>query len=165
MKDRSFYILITAILLLSVMSLMLIVFLNRADENFEGSITATENGITETLIPVRDLVLSPGVEKEYDVNLICEASGSYFVHLDFQENHDGGMKEFVNVTVELDGEKVHEGPLTELLDDGLVIETTATLEAEDPVLITFRYAMPLDTGNEAQGTTSEFDIHVIIEKN
>lgn len=164
MKDKSFYILITSILLLCVMSLMLIVFLNRADEKFEGSITATENGITETLIPVRDLVLSPGISKEYDVNLICEASGVYFVHLDLQENHDGGMKEFVNVVIEFDGEKVHEGPLTELLDDGLVVETTATLEAEEPVLITFRYSMPVTIGNEAQGTTSEFDVHVIIEK-
>ena len=164
MKDKSFYILVTAILLLSSMALMLIVFLHQADEVFEGSITVEENGITETTIPVRDLILTPGVQKDYHVNLICQASGHYFIHLDYQENHDGGMKEFVDVIIELDGAVVFDGPLTDLLDGGKVIETDGELHADEPLVVSFKYKMPIDTGNEAQGTSSDFDIHVIIEK-
>ena len=164
MKDRSFYILLVAILLLSLMALMLWLFLHKADEEFEGSILVKENGITETLIPVRDLTLVPGDKKEYDIKLVCQASGSYFIHLDFEERDDGGMKEFVNVVVEFDGVQVYEGRLTELLDDGKIIETEDNLYAEDPVIVTVRYIMPIETGNEAQGTSSDFDIHVVINK-
>lgn len=163
MKDRSFYILVTAILILCVMALMLIVFLNWADEEFEDSIMVEEKGVTETLIPVRDLTLTPGAKKEYHVNLICEATGVYFIHLDYQETHDGGLKEFVKVEIELGGELIYEGGLSELLD-GLVIETEGELVADDPIVATFRYEMPLEIGNEAQGTSSDFDIHIIINK-
>ena len=164
MKDKSFYILIVAVLLLSIMAMMLIVFLHRADENFEGSIMVNENGITETLIPVRDLTLVPGTTKEYDINLICEATGSYFIHVDLEESRDGGMKEFVDVLVEFDGVRVYEGKLTELLDEGKVIETVGELHASEPLIVTLRYSMSVEVGNEAQGTSSDFDVHVIIEK-
>lgn len=164
MKDRSFYILITAMVLLSVLAVLLIFFIFNADYKYEDNIRVKENGITETLIPVRDLVLSPGVEKDYDVKLICDASGSYFIHIDFQEREDGGMKEFVNVIVEYDGEQVYEGKLTELIDEGFVIEGERELHAQDPMNVTFRYVMPLETGNEAQGTYSYFDVHIVIKK-
>lgn len=165
MKNRSFYILITAMVLLSIMAFILIAYIFRADQKFEGSIMVKENGITETLIPVRDLVLSPGVEKDYDVKLICDATGTYDVYLNFVEVEDGGMKEFVLVAVELDGKQVYEGSLTELIDEGVTIETVCELKSNDPVDVTFKYTMPLDTGNEAQGTFSTFDVHVVIEKN
>ena len=166
MKNRSFYILITAMVLLSIMAVLLIFFLFNADQKFEGSIMVKENGITETLIPVRDLVLSPGVEKDYDVKLICDASGSYFVRIDFQEkaDGDGGMKEFVDVIVEFDGKEVYQGRLTELIDEGFVIDTEHELKAKDPVDVTFRYIMPMEIGNEAQGTYAYFDVHIVIEK-
>ena len=164
MKNRSFYILITAMVLLCIMATLLIFFIYNADQKFEGSIMVKENGITETLIPVRDLVLSPGVSKDYDVKLICDASGSYHVRIDFREKTDGGMKEFVDVVVEFDGKEVYSGRLTELIDEGFVIETEHELKAKDPVNVTFRYTMPLETGNEAQGTYAYFDVHIAIEK-
>ena len=164
MKDRSFYILVTAILLLSAMALMLIIFLHEADESYEDSITVDANGVTETLIPVRDLTLTPGVKKEYDVNLICQATGSYFIHVDFQEKDDGGMKEFVDVRVEFDGEQVFDGKLTELIDEGVVIEGEGELHSEEPFEVHFYYEMPVEVGNEAQGTYSTFDVHILIKK-
>ncbi len=164
MKDKSFYILIVAMLLLSTMALMLVIFLHLADEKFEENIRVEENGITESTIPVRDLTLTPGLEKEYHVKLICDATGSYFIHIDFVETEDGGMKQFVDVVVEFDGEAVYEGDLAALLDEGVVIEHEDELDDKDPLVVTFRYIMPIETGNEAQGTHSNFDVHLLIEK-
>ena len=164
MKDKSYYMLIVAILLLATIALMLFLFVHQADEKFEDSIMVEEKGITETLIPVKDLVLTPGAKKDYHVKLICEASGVYFIHAEFIESYDGGMKEFVNVFVELNGERVYEGCLAELLDDGIVVSTEGELHAKEPIDFSFVYEMPVTVGNEAMGTCSEFDVKISIEK-
>ena len=165
MKNRSINILIVALLLAAVMSVMLIVFIEEAHNNFEKNITVEANGVTESVIPVRDLQLVPTEKKEYSVNLVCEASGGYFVFLDFVEKKDGGMKPFVVVTVSCDGELVYKGSLAELLDTDKIVEFVSTLEADDPSVITFEYQMPRETGNEAQGTYSDFDVKLSIKKN
>lgn len=164
MKDKSYYILIVAMLLLTAIALMLVIFLHLADDKFEENIRVEENGITESTIPVRDLTLTPGLEKEYHVNLICDATGSYFIHIDFVEYEDGGMKPFVDVVVEFDGKSVYEGSLATLLDEGVIIEHEDVLDDKDPLVVTFRYIMPIETGNEAQGTHAYFDIHLTIKK-
>lgn len=164
MKKHTYYIIIVAMLLLIAFSIMLIIFLHNADEIYEGNIRVRENDVTETTIPVRDLVMNPGVEKEYHVDLICDATGSYFIHIDFEEKKDGGMKDFVEVTILSNDKRVYQGPLTALLDDKLIFEFIGELDESEPHVLTFKYMMPLETGNEAQGTSSNFDIHIVIKK-
>ena len=77
-------------------------------------ITVKENGVTESILEVRDLKLNPTESMEYDVNLLCDASGMYHISLDYNETEDGGMKPFVDVTVKVGGEQVYEGKLEEL---------------------------------------------------
>ncbi len=165
MKNKSINMLIASVLVLTAMSIMLLFFLIDADRKFEGEITVEENGITETVIPIRDLVLTPGAEKDYDVNLYCRATGSYHVMIEYTEDVDGGMKHFVDTTVEFDGEVIYHGPLTELIDEGLTIEFDTILDDAVPATLVFRYVMPLETGNEAQGAFSDFDITITVEKN
>lgn len=165
MKARSINILIAAVLVLTAMSIMLLFFLIDADRRFEGEITVEENGITETTIPVRDLALTPGYEKYYDVNLFCRATGSYHVTIEYLEEVDGGMKHFVDTTVEFDGEVIYKGPLTELIDDGLTLNFDTVLDDAVPATLVFRYVMPLETGNEAQGSFADFDISITVKKN
>ena len=164
MKNRSLNILITALCLVGIMAVILAVFIEHVHEEFEEKITVSAEGVTETVLPVRDLKLNPTESKEYSVNLVCAASGSYNVFLDYVELEDGGMKPFVNVTVKADGAVVYEGGLAALLDGNEVVQFESNLFAVKPCVITICYLMPYEIGNEAQGTYANFDVHLKIVK-
>lgn len=163
MKNRSINLMISTLVLFAIFSVILLVFLWDAHERFPKEITVAEDGVVETL-SFRDLQLSPTESREYTVNLICAASGSYRVSLEYDETKDGGMKPFVNVAILCDGVTEFEGNLGELLDGGVITSFMSELHATDPVEITFRYVMPREVGNEAQGTYADFDIHLAIKK-
>ena len=156
--------LIISLLVIGIMATLLIVFLADAKEKFPKEITVEENGVTESILPIRDLMLNPTESREYSVNLFCRASGGYYIFLDFEETEDGGMKPFVDVAVKVDGELLYEGKLDALLaPDAAVIE--AELYADEPRVFAVTYTMPRDVGNEAQGTYSDFDLTLKIKKN
>lgn len=164
MKNKNINMLIVALLMAGIMAVMLFVFIDGAHDEFGENITVDANGATETVLEVRDLQLIPAQKSEYSVNLVCEASGDYYVYLDYLEEKDGGMKPFVLVTVSCDGKELYKGGLKELLDTDLIIEFEETLEADEPRVITFRYEMPYETGDEAQGTYADFNIKLTINK-
>ena len=164
MKNKSINILIVSLLLLAVMAVVLITFLTKAKEDFPKNITVDSDGVTESILPVRDLMLNPTESKEYSVNLVCDASGSYLITLDYVEKVDGGMKHFVDVTVTCGDIILYNGSLSNLLDTDTVLEMEGELQSEDPLVLTFRYEMPRGVGNEAQGTHSDFDIVLKIAK-
>ena len=165
MKNRSINMLIVALLVIGAMAVTLIVFIMDAKESFPEDITVVEDGVTETILPVRDLMLNPTESREYSVNLFCKASGGYHVYLDFEETEDGGMKPFVDVTVKVDGELLYEGKLDALLaPDAKTVDCEVELYAEEARVFTVTYTMPRDVGNEAQGTYSDFDLSLKIEK-
>lgn len=157
-------IIIVAMLLFAVLSIMLIVFLNQAHEDFKNDITVSASGVTEKTLTVRDLKLTPTQQTEFDVGLTCAASGSYNISLDYIEQRDGGMKHFIDVVVKYNGEVVYEGNLLELLDGDEIVRFEGVLEEKEPCTITIVYEMPIDVGNEAQGTSADFDIRLRIEK-
>ena len=162
--NRNIAIMIVAFALIAMMSVMLIVFLIKAHEEFEENIKVEEDGVTEAVVAVRDLALVPTESKEYHINLVCAASGAYHITLDYTEQDDGGMKEFVEVTVKAAGQTVYVGRLSELIDGGVIVGFDGRLYADEPLVITINYRMPDDVGNEAQGTYSHFDICLKIKK-
>ena len=163
-KNKNVNILIISFLLIAVMAVMLIFFLNKVKEDFSENITVSADGVTEETLSVRDLKLVPAESKEYSVNLVCEASGNFCIYLNCEEKEDGGMKPFVEVTVKANGEAVYEGTLAELIDSGKTVEFEGELKSTEPLVVTIVYEMPREIGNEAQGTYSDFDIHLKIEK-
>jgi hypothetical protein len=165
MKNKNINMLIVALIMAGLMAFMLAVFIEDTHDKFQEKITVDADGVTETTLEVRDLALIPTQKSEYSVNLVCAASGGYFVYLDFTEEKDGGMKPFVVVTVSCDGKQVYSGRLNELLDSDYIIEFEAELEAKEPRVISFKYEMPYETGNEAQGTYADFNIKLTIKKN
>ena len=166
MKNRSINMLIVGFVLLSLMATALIFFLEDAKQRFPEDIEVKENGVTEGIMEVRDLKLHPSESREYSVNLYCEASGSYYIDLDFEETADGGLKPFIRVLVSADGMPVYSGELTELLDGEGKISFEGELLSKDdePYVISVQYLMPYDVGNEAQGTYADFDVHITIKK-
>ncbi len=166
MSKRNITILSVAMILLCLVAVMLIFMLNEAHEGFEDDVTVTVNEVTTSSVPVRNLYLLPGDKKEYKVNVLCDASGHYNLYLDYEEEHNGGMKYFVNVEIWCEGidEVVYEGSLTDLLDGEEIITLDGDLNSRDPLEIKIYYEMPLTTGNEAKGTSSDFNINLSIKK-
>lgn len=164
MKNKSVNILIFSLLLLGIMAVMLIVFIDKAHDDFKDDIRVNAGGVTEEILTVRELKLNPTEKKEYEIRLTCQASGSFYIFLDYEESDDGGMKPFVDVTVRCNDTVVYEGKLSELLDNDKIIEFEETLDSTKPLPVLICYEMPYCVGNEAQGTYADFDIHLKIEK-
>ncbi len=165
MKNKSLNMLIVGMLLLAAVSIALVVFLDRAHSGFQEDITVKADGVTEKIMSVRDLKLSPTEKKEYSVNFYCAASGLYSMTVDYMEKEDGGMKNYVNVDVIFGDEVLYEGRLSELLDGDVLVKFDGQLHESEPLTVSFIYEMPREIGNEAQGTWSDFDIRFIVEKN
>ena len=164
MKNKNINMLIVALLLAGLMAVMLMFFLEDAHDRFEEDVKLESDGITESVLSVRNLQLVPTQTSEYKVNLMCRASGDYFIYLDYNESVDGGMKSFVVVSVTCNGELIYNGSLKDLLDTDIVVEFEETLFEDEYTVIIFQYHMPYETGNEAQGTYSDFDINLTIKK-
>lgn len=163
MKIKSINILLVSICLLGIMAVMLSVFLTKAHNDLRESITVSANGVTQKTLEINDLTLIPTQKKEYQISLSCEASGTYDLTLEYDEKLDGGMKDFVNVTVRCNGVDVYRGGLASLLD-GENVTFDAYLTKNDPTVIAFTYEMPAEVGNEAKGTAADFNINLMIEK-
>ena len=165
MKNKSINMLIVAFVLLAVFSIVITVYIFQAREDFDDDIIVNEGGVTEAIFKERSLKLVPTEKKELEVNLFCKASGEYHVTVDFIELADGGMKHFVNVTVLCGGVTVYEGDLATLLDDpNEKVIFDSELYSKDPTPVIIRYEMPYETGNEAQATTADFNVHFKINK-
>ena len=160
MKNKSLNMLIVALLIIAAMSVMLFVFLDDAHDSFRDDVTVSANGVTEKILNVRDLKLLPTEKNEYSVNFYCAASGLYGMTVDYVEKKDGGMKDYVNVTVLFADEVVYTGRLSELLDEkkDVLVNFEGQLHEVKPMTVTFIYEMPGNVGNEAQGTWADFDV-------
>ena len=164
MKQRGMTILTISLALLGAIGVMLLVFVNQAHEEFKENVQVSENGVTEEVLVIRDLMLNPAEKKQYEVKLTCPASGQFNITLDHEEIEDGGMKPFVNVRIFCNDREVYCGTLVELLDHGTLATMQAELHATEPALLRVVYEMPYETGNEAQGTFADFNIRLTIEK-
>lgn len=164
MKNSSINILIVAMILFALLSIMLSVFLEEAHDEFKETVTVTEGGVTEETLTVRGLSLVPGQSQDYEIGLRCMASGSYYISFEFVEKVDGGMKEFVYLTITSGDESVYSGELAPLLDTGVRIGFDGYLDADDPLTIKITYKMPIEIGNEARNTFADFDVNLKIEK-
>lgn len=164
MKNRSINILIVAFIVIGMMAVALIFFLDKAEEDFSKDITVSEEGVTESILSVKELKLNPTESREYSINLVCTASGTYEITLDYEEKSDGGMKHFIEVTVKANESIVYEGGLQELLDSDKKIVFESELHEKEQLPISISYHMPREVGNEAQRTYADFDVHLEIKK-
>ena len=164
MKKTNLRALLSALLVIGAMACMLIVLVMNAYDKFPERIKVREDGVTEDVFTVRNLQLCPDQSKEYDVDLVCDASGAYNVTLTYEELKPGTMKHYVDVVVSVEDETVYTGKLSTLMDKKETISFDGTLMSRTPLTVTIKYLMPYETGNEAQGTTADFDIHLKIQK-
>ena len=164
MKNRGITILTISLALLGMVSVMLLVFMNRAHDEFKENVEVSANGVTEEVLVVRDLMLNPADQKQYEIRLTCPATGCFDITLDCEEIKDGGMKPFVNVRVTCGEHEYYSGTLVDLLDHGTIVSLQEELHETPPLILCVTFEMPYETGNEAQGTFADFNIHLTIEK-
>ena len=164
MNKKTVFIIISALLMLGLMASMLLMLMMKAHENFPKNIKVREDGVTEDVFAIRDLQLCPTESKEYEIDLFCDASGDYNITMAYEERKQGTMKHYVDVVVKANGETVYQGKLSKLIDGKEIVSFDGTLLAEHPLTVTVTYTMPYETGNEAQGTSADFDIHLKIQK-
>ncbi len=162
-KTKSITILFISLALMSVMAISLIGYFTGGAEKLSETVIVEGDGVVDKTLSVSSLTLNPGEEVEYEILLKSEIDGSFTVSLDFIEMVDGGLNSFVNVEISSNDNAVHDGTLRDLLSS-TAISFEEILDAKAPVKIKITYKMPVETGNEAQGTTASFNIRLIIQK-
>lgn len=126
-----------------------------AETKLEEHTEISLRGETNTTLSAELSGFYPGSEQEYEIALTGEGAGDYYVSLNFRADaRSGGLEEYLNVRI-LAGDFTTEKNLKELLD-GEALDLGRGAEE-----IRLVYAMPANTGNEAQGTVTEFLIDVI----
>lgn len=164
MKKTTFAVLCVLLGILAVAAICLALFVFNSHETFKRKIQVKVDGVTEETFSVKELELNPSGGKEYEIELFCETEGEFGVELIYKEKRDGGMKKFVRVTVLSNEDVVYEGGLSELLDGEETVTFGCQLTSDESAKIVIRYTMPAETGNEAQNTSTAFDVTVKIQK-
>ncbi len=149
--------------LIAVMAISLIFFVKTDVPKLSETVTVSSDGVAEEALTVQSLTINPGETRECYVFLRSAMDGKFKANLTFEELNDGGLKSYVNVELFLNDQSVYDGSLTDLLL-GTPVTFNTDLDATDHTLLKITYKMPVETGNEAQGTTASFDIRLKIEK-
>ena len=163
-KKKTFISIIITLSMITLAAICTCLFMLNAYFKFKNTVTVKADGVTQATVSVSDLSLTPSQSKEYEINFVCDVAGTFSVELDYQEKDDGGMKDFVDVSVYAEGACVYEGGLAYLLQPDSLVTFNSTLHAKTPNAVKIVYAMPSETGNDAKNTSATFDILVRIYK-
>ncbi len=162
-KTKSITLLLVSMVLISVMAISLIFYVEGDVPRLSETVTVSSDGVAEETLTVQSLTINPGEKRECYVFLRSELEGDFSVKVTFDEISDYGLKPFVDVIVYCDDKAVYDGTLTDLLS-GTAVSFLENLDAETPSVLKIQYKMPVETGNDAQGTTASFYIIIKIEK-
>lgn len=154
-------ILLIALALVILLGIVLVVLLLVNNDKIVKNIKLKEEGVTKEKLAFSANGLHPGDEKEYTLNITSKVAGKYSIHFDFIEDKDGLLKSFIDVTLTY-GEQSYTYSLAELLD-GQTVDFVCEV-SNDPAVITVKFVMPIETGNEAQGTYADFFADLTIER-
>ena len=152
---------IAAVILLIFGVVLMAITLTSSDEEFVKNITLNDKEVTKENIEFSANGLNPGETKQYTINLAGSSSGEYAFTLDFVEQQDGALKDYVDVTVWY-GEESQTFKLSELLN-GRSINFRYTFDTHGKAVIKIAYSIPIEIGNEAQNVTSDFTVTITVK--
>lgn len=163
MTKKMMIVLLTLIAVAAAVAVGLAAYVLSARGKLKKTIRVNAEGVTEETLAVSDLSLLPGESVTYTLSLVCAAEGDFYVRLIYTEKEDGGLKDFVNVTVGAEGNDPYTGSLKELLA-GETPCLTLVLEREEYRDVTITYTVPEETGNGMQGAWADLSLTVQIER-
>ncbi|MBR2377321.1 MAG: hypothetical protein IKA85_06115 [Clostridia bacterium] len=156
------------LIILSIITLVSIIFFIASTcyicsrDGFKKEIKIVQDGTTIDSLEIKSLNMHPGEIVNYQVVLNSTASGNYEVVMNFKEKEDGGLKNFIIVTI-MDGNKeILNKKLSEVFTDGK-IKMNCNITAFKSYVIDIKYTMPVETGNDAMSTNASFDIEFTID--
>lgn len=106
--------------------------------------------------------IKPGDTLEYVLAVDSELPGTCVLTLDFEEIKKGTLKDHLYVTVEVEGEVLCETLLSELLVSDEPLSTTVKVSKREAFEIKVRYALPLETGNEAKNASVDYLLNITL---
>ena len=160
--NRMFWAIMITVCTLIAFGVVLLVSTNKDFDDMKKSVTVSADGVTQETLEIKDLSLVPGDKVEYEISLTITASATYHLTLDFSEEKDGGLKQFVNTTIKLDEKEVSSDKLSAFLSGKKMDEKLAAEEGQ-VLSLKIIYDMGIEVGDEAQETYSDFDVALTIE--
>ncbi|MBR5192297.1 MAG: hypothetical protein IKW33_02700 [Clostridia bacterium] len=97
--------------------------------------------------------LYPGKTEDYVISFVGNNAEDYFITLNFNGANDGKLKNYIKVEIKTENSVINK-TLLELLNGELISLGKGVKE------INISYTMPVDVGNEAQGTTISFNVEI-----
>lgn len=146
-----------------IFGIVLVLVQCSADDEFVKNIKLEENGIEHEDLHFSANGLKPGDVRDYTIIIRTAADGTYVLDFNFDEDKNGGLREFIDVTLSY-GDIVVETSLTELFG-GKVVSFECEISKKNPAEIHVVFEMPLDVGNEAQGATTDFSTYLTATRN
>lgn len=157
-KRRTRNILILTLCVYVLIGIAFFFYIRTVQNDFPKEITVEVNGTTTSLLKIGEFNLKPGEDREYVVNLKSKVSGDYKINLDFTEITYSELKRFINVEIIVRDDESYYRTLSELLDSEEKIEFMSSLKWDMATRILIRFHMPIEVGNEAQGTVADFNV-------
>lgn len=150
MKKLLFKTLIGSIFTLSLIGVIIIAEI--FNSNLESNIKLKKDGTVQKQLKIDLKGFYPGKEEDYTINLLTEDLRNLEGKMDFSNSNGGELQKFIFV-------KINSGDYEEIfkLEDLLTPEKSVIFNITSDV-IKIKYMMPIDVGNEAQGTGVFFDI-------
>ena len=90
------------------------------------------------------------------------AGGVYAAAVCFDEVTDGGLKNFIIVTIKNGDTVIYEDGLTQTLSGDNVV-FNCDIKANETYVLDIKYLMPIEAGNDAMNTRASFNIEFTIE--
>lgn len=116
----------------------------------------------ETAIDFSELTLNPGDSKEFTLSVGSELPGDCTMTIEFFENGDGVLKDYVYVVLEANGEELCDCSLTELFNREEPIELPCVMSKTEKFDVKVKYYMPLEVDNAAENADCDFVINLTV---
>ena len=175
-KNKTVFILVVAMVTLSLFGVMFVLFNNNRDKGIIENMTISGVEQSETVKEwtISNLCLAPGDKDERKINLNFQSDGDYKIILEFTETYDGGLKEYIDVTIMYGQTTVEDQTsLEELFTENTVdYNYTHDSDAVGVVPLTVIYKMPVTVGDglsvdeqrQIMGTSSKFNLKITVKR-
>ncbi len=111
-------------------------------------------------VSLADIV--PGTERSYTLVLKPNRESGFDMKMEFKKTDTDTIAQYIDVEIKVNGQSIASDKLDVLLS-GKKTEHKVGFNSKAEILVEIIYKMSLDIGDEAQGTSAEFDVKMTFE--